>query len=349
MRELRTRMIDLWMAHPRAALALRAACAAALAWILVWFIPGAQDYPYYAPFGAVIATTFTLAGSVRESLQAVAAIGVGGTIAWLVDTASGDHIGPVSLAVVVALAVAAAGLPRLGAMGGWVPTAAIFTLILGHGEATFIGVYAGLTLFGAAIGVLVNLVTPPLPLAPARIAVGRTRRVLAAQLRELADLMVEHELPSLEDWHRDHDELTRARAAMAAAVTRAQESLAANARARRHRAELAHVAAEADSLDRVSLLVTDVSDLILRPHGVPGDPTEEAGITDGVRVPIARAMHSVAGALDAYGLGADADPEIGSADAELRELLESDRIDGSARVVVHGIVLALRRALDTFG
>lgn len=342
-------LLDRWTTHPRIALALRAAVAAALAWSLVRFVPGSQDYPYYAPFGAIIATTSTLAGSVRESLQAVGAIVVGGAIAWLVDTATGDHVAAVTLAFVVALSVSVAGWRVLGAMGGWAPTAAVFTLIIGHGEANFIAAYGGLTLMGAIVGIAVNMVSPPVPLAPARLAVGHTRTVLADQLRELGDLMVQHELPTLDEWHREHSELRRARTAMRDAVTLAHESLTANARAGRHRAALDELTQEADSLDRVSLLVSDVSDLVLRPHGVPGDPEGRAVLTDEAREPIARAMHRVADALAAYQQGDDTRSTLTAADAELDRLLRSQPGQTHEQLLVHSVVLALRRALDTFG
>jgi len=344
----RRRLLDHWTSHPRIALALRAAVAAAVAWSLVRFVPGSQDYPYYAPFGAIIATTSTLAGSVRESMQAVGAIVVGGVIAWLVDLAVGTEIAALTIALTVAVSVAAAGWRPLGAMGGWAPTAAVFTLIIGHGEAGFIGAYGGLTMFGALIGILVNMLAPPLPLAPAWMRVRHTRSVLAAQLRELAELMVEYELPTLEQWHREHGELGRARADMQRSVSRVHESLTGNARARRHRRELDVLTQQAESLDRVSLLVSDVSDLVLRPHGVPGYPEMQAALTDEVREPIARAMARVADALDARGDGGDPDPELAAADSELNRLLESQSFRTHEQMLVHSVVLALRRALDTF-
>lgn len=168
MTRLRRRIRHLWLTQPRIALALRAALAAATAWAVAGLLPGLADqYPYYAPFGAVVATTFTLASSVKESVQAVAAIALGGATAWVVDLWIGVS-SPLSVALVVAAGVGLAGLPWLGTMGGWVPTAAIFTLIIGHGETSFSGAYAGLTLLGACIGIVVNAVFPPLPLGPVR-------------------------------------------------------------------------------------------------------------------------------------------------------------------------------------
>lgn len=341
-------LLDRWTEHPRIALALRAAVAAAIAWNLVRFVPGSQDYPYYAPFGAIIATTSTLAGSVRESLQAVGAIVVGGVVAWLVDTATGDDLAATTLAVVVALSVSVAGWRPLGAMGGWAPTAAVFTLIIGHGEAQFIGAYGGLTLFGALVGIVVNMVAPPLPLAPARAAVSRARSVLAEQLHQIADLMVSHELPPIDEWDQQRSALRRARTEMSDAVSRVHESLTANARARRHRTDLTTLSAEADGLDRIAFLVADVSDLLLRPHGVPGDPAAQTTLSDDVREPLAGAMHRVADALEAYGEGGEVDPRLEAADAQLASLLEARVHETHQQLLVDGVVLSLRRALDTF-
>src|SRR5699024_12712832 len=67
-----------WRTQAQPAQALRAALTATLAWLITGFLPDpASDYPYYAPFGAVIATTLSLVGSIRESLQAIASIALG--------------------------------------------------------------------------------------------------------------------------------------------------------------------------------------------------------------------------------------------------------------------------------
>src|SRR5690625_1886248 len=74
-----------WHDTPRLGVALRAAIAASVAWAVASLLPEPlAEYPYYAPFGAVIATTLSLAGSIRESIQAVSSIAIGGLIAWLV-------------------------------------------------------------------------------------------------------------------------------------------------------------------------------------------------------------------------------------------------------------------------
>src|SRR5690625_37272 len=179
-----------WRRHPRMALAIRAAVAAAVAWVVVSVLPGelADDYPYYAPFGAVIATTFTLAGSVRESLQSVGAIAV-------------------------------------------------------------------------------NAAAPPLPLAPAQSAVARFRRTLAGDLEELAELLEGEELPTAEDWDREHAASPRERARMQAAVAEVGEASRRNVRARRYRGAIEALRYEAATLDRLALVVQDLVDLLLNETG----------------------------------------------------------------------------------
>jgi len=135
---------------------------------------------------------------------------------------------------------------------------------------------------------------------------------------------------------------------MSEAVSQVHESLTANARARRHRDALAVLTAEADSLDRVSLLVADVSDLLLRPHGLPGAPTRQVVLSDDVREPIATAMHRVADALETYGQGGELDPRLEAADAQLDHLLQAQARAAHEQLLVASVVLSLRRALDTF-
>lgn len=256
------RLLRTWLRHPRAALAVRGALAASLAWFVVQFLPDpAGDYPYYAPLGAVIATTTTLAGSVRESVQTVAAIAVGGAIGFL-----GGHLGssssPLTVALVVAVGVLAVGLRPLGAMASWAPTAALFTLIIGRGEAFYIGAYAGLVLLGAAVGIAANAVFPPLPLAPAQAAVAEVRRELAAQLADVADALEQDDLLDAEGWERRQHDVAPKRWLMRNSVQEADDARRGNRRARAYAQELDRLDRQAAALDRVALLVVDLTDLL---------------------------------------------------------------------------------------
>ncbi len=150
-----------WARHPRLGLAGKAAVAAALAWAVARAVPGpAGQYPYYAPLGALLATTTTLAGSARESAQTVAAIVAGAGIALAVDAVAPAEL--VGIAVVVAAGVLLAGWERLGSARSWVPTAALFVLIIGGRDPVgYVLGYAGLTALGAVVGLAVTAAFPP--------------------------------------------------------------------------------------------------------------------------------------------------------------------------------------------
>jgi hypothetical protein len=175
-----------WLTHPRWALAVKGALAASLAWFVALIAPPPfAEYPYYAPLGAVLATTSTVVRSVRDSLQSVAAVLVGAVIARTVALL--PLPGLLELTVVVGLALLCVGWRIFGEMGSWTVMSAIFVLIIGSGDTgDYVGSYAGLILVGAAIGVGVNLLLPPLPLTPSELALSRLRDGIAEQVEALA-------------------------------------------------------------------------------------------------------------------------------------------------------------------
>ncbi len=344
---------ELWRRHPRWAVAIRAAVAASIAWAVAGLLPGpAADFPYYAPFGAVIATTFSLAGSVRESVQSVAAIAVGGGVGWLVDLV--PVRGPLAVALVVVPAVVLAGWGRLGGMGSWVPTAALFTLIVGHGEVTYVSAYAGLTLLGATIGIAVIAVLPPLPLAPAQSAVTRFRRTLATDLHELADLIEGDELPSLVDWEREHAASPRERAQMHTAVAEVGEAAHRNRRARRYSGSIGALQEEARVLDRLGLVVSDLADLLLSDVGAGRvDRSEVLAGDSGERV--CRALRTISAALENTTPAGTADPHVTADETPVSSAHASEAVRDARsiapreddQVLYDGVVLSLERAVDS--
>ncbi len=168
-------------------LALKAAVAAGAAWLLVVPFPGvADDYPYYAPLGAVVVTSTTVMTSVRTGLQAMAALGIGAALAVVVAQAPVPRV--FGVMVVVGIGTAMANWKRLGEMSVWVPFAALFVLILGGDSPShYVLGYGGLTAVGAAVGVVVNLALPQLPLGRTLQALEGLQEELARQLRSLAD------------------------------------------------------------------------------------------------------------------------------------------------------------------
>ncbi|PFG40921.1 uncharacterized membrane protein YgaE (UPF0421/DUF939 family) [Georgenia soli] len=342
------RLLTTWLRHPRAALAVRGALAASLAWFVAQFLPDpAADYPYYAPLGAVIATTTTLAGSVRESLQTVAAIGVGGAIGFL-----GEHLGssssPLTVALVVALGVLAVGLRPLGAMASWAPTAALFTLVIGGGEAFYIGVYAGLVLLGAAIGVTVNAVFPPLPLAPAQAAVADVRRELAAQLADVADALEQDDPLDAEGWEQRQHDVAPKRWLMRNRVQEADDARRGNRRARAYEHELDRLDRQAAALDRVALLVVDLTDL-LSVEERAGNETLALGRA--LRPAAADMVRHLEAVVRSVGDSDDVEKEVRAARESLERFTAATgraRTDepGGGTMVAASLAVTVRRCLD---
>jgi uncharacterized membrane protein YgaE (UPF0421/DUF939 family) len=257
-----------WSSHPRLALALRAAIAAALAWFVAHLVPGpVADYPYYAPLGAVIATTSSLAGSVRESLQAVASITLGAAIAMSVAAVSPSDFAPLTVAVVVLVGVFLAGWPRLGSMGSWVATASLFVLILGRGDPVgFIGAYTGLTLVGAAVGIAVSWAWPPLPLTPAQMALDAVRRTLTRQIEDLADGVDRDQPPDPEEWAGRRRRLDPLLRRMRDSVQDATDAQMWNRRTAHYRDRIERQDRQARALERAALLVEDLSIFVSEEH-----------------------------------------------------------------------------------
>ncbi|MEE6286379.1 hypothetical protein V2J52_01775 [Georgenia sp. MJ173] len=339
-----------WNAHPRLALALRAGLAASAAWALARVLPGpAADYPYYAPFGAVVATTFSLAGSVKESVQAVASIGAGGLVGALVGLIPADD-SPLAVALAVTAGVVVAGWRWLGPMGGWAPTAAIFTLIIGRGEAWYAGAYAGLTLLGAVVGIGVNALLPPLPLAPAERASQLLRRSLADELDDLAEVVGSPERPSMAEWDRQHHRVPQERAQLNAAVGEVELATRRNRRARHYETAIAEIRREAHVLDRLVLTTRDLSDLLLH-DGVRGeDASRVVTLGEEMAPAVIQAIRTIADTLrndrpaPAEGAADGAPGTDDARDAVHAARQFSNREDD--QIFVDGLLLSLRRAAD---
>ncbi|MCZ2810839.1 hypothetical protein O2W15_05265 [Modestobacter sp. VKM Ac-2979] len=251
-----------WARNPQIGLALRAAIAATIAWALIQLLPQpAQEYPYYAPFGAVIAISTTLAGSARTTAQSVAAIAIGAAVALAVDGLPVPIVARVGLVVTAGMLLA--GWHRLGGSGSWVPTSALFVLIIGGGDPVdYVLGFAGLTFLGALIGTAVLAVFPPLPLAPSQTELGRLRDLLAAQLEDLADGLQQEHPPTEDEWRERIHTIDPVLAQMRAAVQQTDEARRGNLRARRHQQVADRQYAQARALERLTLMVEDLTQLI---------------------------------------------------------------------------------------
>jgi hypothetical protein len=302
-------------------MSVKTALAAALAWLLVQPVGGfIEQYPYYAPLGAVVAMSTTVVSSLRASWQAAAAVSLGCVLALAVQPL-GFPI-PVDIALVVGAGTLFAASPPLGSMGGWVPTAALFALVLGHEHPVgYVAAYGGLLALGALVGVGVNALFPQLPITPAAVAADRLREEVAGQLVDLADGLRSGDVPAvraLRHQTRQVDEW----------VSTVHEGQRANWRSRRWRETADRQFRLADAVIRLSDCVQEVADLV-----------SIGTIHDGLRDDLADAMTAVAAMLR--------DEEGGEERAELavrrlRELVATDHLAAAA------VTANLQRAVDAW-
>ncbi|WP_460754842.1 aromatic acid exporter family protein [Myceligenerans cantabricum] len=283
-----------WVRHPRWSLAAKGAAAASLAWLVALLAPAPfSEYPYYAPLGAVVAMSNTAARSLRESMQAIGALLVGAVIARVVDAVLTSSV--LSVAVVVAVALLCAGWRIFGEMGSWVATSGLFVLILGGAEQIeYTGVFSGLIVLGAAIGVGINLTLPPLPLTPSELMLDHVREALVDQVRVLADRL-ESEGPLLADeWQHLRRELSPTIARAQHAVSHTDEAVRANRRAHRYSEWTRSHLRRAEALVEAGDVVDDVVRLLVEWEHAD---REKAALGPGLRPALVAAMRTYADAL----------------------------------------------------
>ena len=347
------RLRDLWSGsegslarHPRLPMAVKAAAAAALAWLVVLPIGGvADDYPYYAPFGAVIAVSATVARSWLVSVQSIAGILVGAVLAF---GAAWLPITPVlELAIVVGGGMLLAGWARLGAGGERVPLAGVFVLIIGGADRLgFVMAYVGLTALGAVIGIGLNLLWPPLPLIAADGALERLRHALADQLDALAGGLSQGNAPTRAEWQQFRHSVGPHTDDMRSRASEASEARWANWRARRWRDESDRQNRSAQGLERVALIVEDLTMLIVDSERAE---RETVPLGPALRPPAAEALRSTA-SLVRDGLGPAAAGRVDAAEEAVQRLAKAvvdvQTESEAYRFVAGAIVSSLRQIID---
>ncbi len=242
--------------------ALKAALAATLAWLVVQPLGGPADqYAYYAPLGAVIAVSVTVADSASAAAQGVAAILLGAALAVLaVELVPGTLAG---LAAVVLLGTVLAGWWRLGDMGSWVPIAALFVLTVGSsGLVDYLVGYVVLTGLGTLVGVAVSAVLPPMPLVPGDREIAAARSRLAGQLDALADGLRSEPPLGPREWSERHHDVRPQTRAMDRLVIRAAQARRGNWRARRRDGWADRQVEHARALARLSFVVDDLAAML---------------------------------------------------------------------------------------
>ncbi len=333
-------------AHPRRGLAVQAAVAASAAWALGRRRPGpAADYPYYAPLGAVVATSTTLAGSARESLQTVTAITLGALVALGAEALAGPNV--VTIAAVICVGVLLGGWRRLGSASSWLPTSALFVLIVGNDNPLhYVAGFAGLTLFGALVGLAVTAAFPPLPLTPARAALERLRETLAGQLDDLADGLHGEHAPTSDEWRRRMRAIDPVLGQARAAVQQTEEARRGNRIAGRYRDAVDRQHRQARALERLAFLVEDLTLLVAESEIAERD---DVALGPSLRPAAAAALGRLAEVLRSVD-GAAAEPAVARSACDALEALRVQLRSARATteddlLVASSIVENIRRSL----
>ncbi|GAB6986282.1 hypothetical protein [Nocardioides pyridinolyticus] len=327
--------------HPQLFLAVKAAIAAMLAWLVVQPLGGfATEYAYYAPLGALSVVSTAVVRSARSAVEVVVAILLGAAIALAAQSLPLPEPIPLGLAVVAGAVVGATGLA--GGMGSWVPLAAMFVLIAGKGNPVeYTAAYGGLTAVGAVVGVGVYLAFPQLPLTPAALAQDRLRAQLADQLDELAAAL-DQEILAEKDWNSLRASLGRTARDADVLMDEAREARRANWKAGRWAETTERHDARAQALQRLTGCVDEVIALVSDQRAeIRNDDPAAAEL----RATTAEAFRCVAALLRDSG---DLD-DARSAVSDLGSRVASAQVStGSHHFAAAAIVLNLEQAVEAW-
>jgi uncharacterized membrane protein YgaE (UPF0421/DUF939 family) len=337
---------------------VRAALAAGLAWQVAVLLPApVSDYAYYAPLGAIIAVHPTIADSASAVWRTLLAVLLGLGLAVAVYQTVGVLPGAVVIALLVALSTAVSKWRVLGQHATWVTFAALFMLTLGAEDpGAYILGYTGQLLVGAAIGLLVTtLLFPPLQLTSAREEIAHTRVWLTGYLETTAERLRSGHLDSLDEAVRREAELTAQLDRLREAERTVQRAQRANPRARRYRESAGWIRDESRALDRVAVLMDDLTVLLaeLQPHRTAIGP-EGAGAAA-----VADAMDALAATIRHPYHAADGhrpddrDRAIASADRALDRLVDllqgRPETDQEGFLALGAVAVGVRRGLLALG
>lgn len=345
MSRLRRWFADLVSDHPHTVLSFKAALAAAAAWLLVKPFGGvADDYPYYAPLGAVVVMSTAVMTSLRTGLQAVTSIGLGAALG--VAVLQLPMPGIASLVAVTGIGMAVASWGKLGAMGVWVPFAGLFVLVFaGNNPWHYVLGYAGMTAVGAAVGIVVNLALPQLPLGRTLHAVSGLRDELARHMRALADDLSDADdlgssvgIKASVDPHANRlDQL----------VSEVRESRRINWRAGRWQHVADRREEQARALETMAYLVEEVGVLLARPgHMLTGPSQVGDAVADALRC-----TANMLEATDFAGASQERDipyEEARRSVARLRQVTLQQRDSADAVLIGSSVTVSLQRAVEAW-
>ncbi|WP_411700562.1 FUSC family protein [Conyzicola sp.] len=317
---LRARLpVKAWVTDSRLLLAAKTSLAVGIAWFVAPFVPGvADDYPYYAPLGALISMTPTLMGSVRVGLQTLVGLAVGILLAGAVILFAEPNF--LTIALVVGLGVLVSGFRWLSQSGGYAPVAALFVLIVGGGDAESYSIgYIVQMGVGIAVGLIVNFaIFPPLRVTAAVSGLHDFRTLLATHLDEMADALVDSWPPANEDWADRSDTLRETADAVRDALRDAEETGKGNPRARLHKRDLGSDYADLYDLESITFHVRDVTDVLA---AAIWQRSFAAELPAELREPLSDALRAIGGVLESRNAGDDVSSAVTAADSALEAAL----------------------------
>lgn len=276
----------------RLLLVAKTTLAVGLAWLIAPHTPGVTDeYPYYAPLGALISMYPTLMGSARSGLQTLLGLATGIGLATIVVLT----VGPTwwTIPAVVGVGVLVSGTGWFGIGREYVPIAALFVLIVGGQDADEYSLgYLVQMALGVTVGLIVNVVIAPAPLTLTAVArIDAFREQLSDHLRDIGSAVSESWPPETERWAVDSASLADTTSALRTALSDADDSRRGNPRAFGGRGETRHIHEELTRLDRIAHLIRDISDEVADTiWSRPGALELDAALPE----PLSAACHAVA-------------------------------------------------------
>jgi len=308
-----------WVTDSRLLLAAKTAVAVGIAWFVAPFVPGvADDYPYYAPLGALISMTPTLMGSVRVGLQTLVGLATGILLAGAVILFAAPNV--LTIALVVGIGVLVSGSRWLRSSGGYAPVAALFVLIIGGGDAESYSVgYLVQMAVGITVGLVVNFVVfPPLRVTAAVTGLRDFRTLLATHLDEMAAALADNWPPQNDEWADRSETLRDTADAVRAALRDAEETGKANPRARFHKRDLGSDYSDLYDLETIAFHVRDITDVI---SGAIWQRTYSAELPAELRRPLGDVLRAMGAVLEARNVGEGVDHAVAAADGALETAL----------------------------
>lgn len=339
-----------YLTSRRMQMAVKGAAAASVAWLLAETLTrafsgdGLDDYIYYAPLGAVVATDATVAGSARTARQTALSLTLGAALGLAVGRTF--EPGVASLAIVVGAGVLLGALPGLGDMRSWVPVVALFVLVLGgHDPETYALAYVALTALGAGCGVVVNMVFPTMPLRSGQEAIDRLKSQLAHQLEDIADGLRQQPPPGQQGWARRRWDTQTSLDQSRAAVRELMEAQYGNMLRTRHKGWVDKQTQLVGALEHIAWFVEDLLAVLSQNHRDDRESPLDADLA-GV---VASSIEALAELVLAYDNSLESDDDrVRAVEGWLKRLtgeFGSRRdLDASHVAILGAVVANLRRA-----